>query len=155
MFQSYCTCPNKHCVLKKLNMKLIIVFIALFITIPLQVNATNCIEMAVTGYCTDTMYRTTMCTSCAAECNALGGNSSCTEPVKTSECVDIAKNCASLKFLCTNKVYANLLAQKCMSTCNTCNGQPASAITTTVGTTKASNNSSSTTNSVSTTTTTP
>uniref|UniRef100_A0A0N5BJL8 ShKT domain-containing protein n=1 Tax=Strongyloides papillosus TaxID=174720 RepID=A0A0N5BJL8_STREA len=36
----------------------------------MDVNAATCSEMAATGYCSNTMYRTTICTSCVIECDA-------------------------------------------------------------------------------------
>ncbi|CEF70668.1 ShKT domain-containing protein [Strongyloides ratti] len=62
---------------------------------------------------------------CAAACNTVGGAAACTLPVKSTKCADVATNCDSIKYLCTNPTYANLMATRCMSTCNTCDGKPA------------------------------
>uniref|UniRef100_A0A0K0G069 ShKT domain-containing protein n=1 Tax=Strongyloides venezuelensis TaxID=75913 RepID=A0A0K0G069_STRVS len=116
-------------------MKLITIFTALFLTIPMEVNGADCATMATKGYCVNSMYRATMCKSCTTQCDARGGDDACTLPTKTSKCSDVATNCASLAYLCTNSIYKNLLAQKCSSTCNTCDGVPATTTTTASGTT--------------------
>ncbi|CEF67603.1 ShKT domain-containing protein [Strongyloides ratti] len=135
-------------------MKFLVAFLFIFITLPLEVKSATCTQMANNGYCMNSMYRETMCKSCAAACNTVGGSAACTLPVKSTACADVATNCDSIKYLCTNPTYANLMATKCMSTCNTCDGKPATTAPSQNATTTTISSGNTTTTSTTTTTTT-
>uniref|UniRef100_A0A0N4Z1N6 ShKT domain-containing protein n=1 Tax=Parastrongyloides trichosuri TaxID=131310 RepID=A0A0N4Z1N6_PARTI len=78
----------------------------------------KCETLALSGKCSNPIYREKMCLMCEKECNET--KSPCIKPTKDNNCKDEAIDCDKKIFLCNEEKFKEIMLKNCPSTCGNC-----------------------------------